>query len=207
MSGTVVVNAPPVLVHDGYGRSITSVTDGYAQRLSVDAKVQGTVSIGNPLPDNLIQIVRGFVTNAGSKDMNVDGSGVPVVFTFDADPSVDFRISELRIVISASELKFEGNKFGDAGELPNGILLEVTSSGDTVELSNVQKNEEFLLFPSPTILLDTAGSQDILTIIFPLGIILEAGSGDNVKVTIRDNCTQALKSINFFQGAITGDKV
>lgn len=211
--GIVVANAPATLTHDKDGSGITSVADttiATQQRLQVEAELKAgtSVQIGNFPGGNIVNVIRGFVENGGSKDMNINPGGSPDEFTYDADSSDDVVIDELRLVLTFDEIKFESSgNFGPESKLSNGILVEVTSDGNTVELANIKQNEEFLLFPSPSILLELSGADDVIVVSFPLGITLKAGTGDNVKVTIRDNISNSNKKLRFFQGAVTGKKV
>jgi len=173
----------------------------------VELKPGTSVQIGNFTGDDIGSVVRSFVEHSGSRDMNVDGSSTNVVFVYEASASVDIVVNELRLVASFDEMGFNSSgNFGLRSTLTNGVLVEVTSGGETVELANVTRNEEFLLFPSPSIVLNTAGEADVVVVSFPLGVTLSSGSSDNVKITIRDDITDSTSNLWFFQGSIVGVK-
>jgi len=193
-----------------HARMVDDTTVSGCKRIMVQSELKpGTaVQIGNFPGGALASVISDWVTLNGAgtvKGMNVDPGGTPDVYTYDADSVDDIIINELRLVMSFSELKFASSgSFGDGASLTNGVLIEVTSGGVTAQLANVKQNEEFLLFPSPSVLLNTSGGEDVFVVSFPLGITLASGTGDNIKVTIRDDISSGAKSLNFFQGAISG---
>lgn len=230
-SGVVVVN--PISVTDGYGNPI-GVTrrnnvnrllsdqvlfdsaghpigvllDGSVYRLQVEASLKPgtTVSLG-PTATNPQNLVRGFCTNGGSSNLLVDGDPTPVVFTFNADSTDDIYLTEIRFVFSDLEIAMDGKSFGSENDLDNGVLLQVTSDGNTSTLANIQINEDFGTFNSPGgITYDRGGPEDFLAAGIHLGgsVVLKAGTADNVKITIRDDINDT--SHKYFKCIVYGTK-
>jgi hypothetical protein len=153
---------------------------------------------------------RKFFTNGVSgSNMIVNGSATPVVFSYLADPDFDLILLETRIVMSAGTIAVDGDSFGKGGgSLPNGVLIESISDGSLVEIANVQVNEEMFLLPfveAP--IFDTAGANDILTLSIRLGATLRAGSGDLVRITIRDQMLGGARDMKFFQAVGVSDEI
>lgn len=172
-------------------------TSPAANRLQVQSSIKpgSSINVGAPLPSDPSLIFTSFLSNGGSHDLLVNGSVTPVVFSVSADAYQDIVLNELRFVFSTDDMTFNGASFGPNIALTNGILVELTvNSGQSAELINVQINEDFLRFVGSqgiNVLLNNTGPKDIYSGNFALGgsMILAAGSGDIVKVTIRDNLT------------------
>lgn len=198
-----------VAPHDASGNAITSLLDGGARRIQVEASIAPgqSVSIGAPVPENPTNIVRQKLLNSGSSNMLVDGDPTPIVFQFDADATDDIKIGEIRLVFSATAINMDGNSFGADPDLANGCLLEVNSGGSLVTLANVVRNEDFLSFPGGLPFLDRSGVQDILAVSYNLGgaVKLIAGTGDYVRMTIRDDINGT--SYKLFEATVYGVKV
>ena len=179
---------------------------GPTGRVGVDLTGQ-SISIGAPVPENPTNIVRQKLLNGSSPSMRVNGSVTPVSFVFNADPTNDVKIGEIRLVFSDNAIDMNGASFGSSGTLTNGCLLEVQASGSLVTLTNVTLNEDFLSFPGGLPFLDRSGVQDVLAVSYSLGgaVKLIGGTSDFVRMTIRDNLT----AVNFklFQGTVYGVKV
>ena len=168
------------------------ITDGSGNRR---LQVQATVVNGVPAGD----FFRGPLENGGSDNQVVNGSGTPVVFSVTADPTNDIVIAELRIVFSADGIDWDGNSFGKGSALSNGILIELVDGGVTKEIGNIQINEDWLLLPARTgVTIDQVSATGVLAISvdFGAGVTLDAGSGDLLRSTIRDNLTSGPRQIN-----------
>jgi hypothetical protein len=72
-------------------------------------------------------------------------------------------------------------------------LVEVTSGGVTGTVALLQQNEDFVNFASPGGFEWVVSSKDLLasTWLVGGGLKLEAGSGDQVKVTVQDDIDSA----------------
>ena len=208
--GAGVVIADPVIA-----ANITQVLDdGTTKRLAVDVVGEVDANIRGPInkPSDLSKLVIDKLKNAGSASMIVDGSGTPVVFKFDADPTEDIQIRRIRVLITTDNINFIGDQFIEKGPvLPNGCLLEITyANGTTVQLVNIARSEDLLELPFDDQQKELAASKDWWagTVNLPAGIILKAGTGDNVKMTIRDDLAAGLGHIKYvFEASISGEKV
>ena len=182
------------VIYDVSGNHVTTVADGSARRLHVQASLKPGESIilGNKVTPDLSCIVRSYLLFSGSSTMKIDGSVDPKEFIFSSSDTCDLELYELRFVFGAQDILFDGSKFASKSALTNGILISVTAnSGSVTNLANIQLNEDFLMFPTPAnYLLNNTGPKDILVMGMSLGgaPILKAGTQDKVSVTIRDDC-------------------
>jgi hypothetical protein len=80
-----------------------------------------------------------------------------------------------------------------SGPLTNGVLIEVVSSGDTIELFNLQQNEHFINFASPGGWEWIVSNKDVMTSAYLIGggVKLHAGAVDLVRITVRDDLGSA----------------
>lgn len=182
------------VIADSNQNEVGTINDGYALRLQVESALKpGTsISVGGAIPDKPNNILRAFLDNNGNDDLRVDGSTAPVEFNLTPDPIKDIRINELRFIMSISQVKFNGDSFGSRRALTNGISIEVQSDQSYTLLANIRINEEFLSFNAPgNIVLMGSGSEDVVISGLNLAgaVVLRAGSGDFVKVTVRDDLT------------------
>lgn len=176
---------------------IDDVDTATHKRLQVEADFKpGAVLTVSQSGGASVDAVRDAVRETGGSDdvTTADGSVTPVPFTFDADPTDDIALFEIRFVFSDNSTPFGENKFGDeGGGLTNGLLLELTANGGTtVTLAELKVNEDFLaLQPATNLLVNLQGARDVITAGIDLGgkLILQGGSGDNVKLTVRDDMT------------------
>lgn len=183
------------VLYDKDGNAVSVVLDGTTYRLAVDANVTqetGDVVVVVPPGGNVAvdKIIRSFLLDGANENMVVDGSSTPVVFTFDADPSDDIKIYEVRFVVSTDDISWNDDFFFEKEELSTGCVFEVRSGGTTTTLATLTKSEDFLNFPSVgggIVLIQPAGVHDVLVVSWPLpSIQLDSGSSDFVKMTIND---------------------
>lgn len=98
--------------------------------LTMDTPSDFNYTIGNPV-------------QAGIKDMNVDGSGTPVVFSLRADPELDITVDITRVIIHITDnTAMDDEKFGGINALTRGIVLRRTD-GTFLNIFNVKTNGEF----------------------------------------------------------------
>lgn len=177
-----LVHLESIDVSSGVGRMKATL---YSQ--DGDAIAFGSVA---PNPNN---IKNDYVKEPGSSDdLRVDGSTTPVVFTYDADSTDDISILEVKFVLVANSVTFGNEYFGStSGPLSNGLLVEVTSDGNTGTVETIKQNEEFVFFASPGGFDWVVSSKDMIysTWLVGGGLKLKAGTADNVKVTVRDDLT------------------
>lgn len=183
MPGVVVLNQAPVVLYDSDGNPINIDVNG---RIAVTTTVE---------PTDPSKRVFAPLTSSGAINMYVDGSSTPVVFIYEADETEDVYITQIRFVINAADIQFKpgsGNgTFQKINAITNGLLLQVTSDGTTVDLSNFKRDEEFLAFGGNDIL-DQTDTSDLMTATYDSdGVVLKANTADNVKVTVRDNIVNA----------------
>lgn len=143
----------------------------------------------------------------GSEDMVVNGSGTPVVFKVAADPTDDIRLESVRVVFSATSFQFAGDAFGKGGGiLSNGVDISIMANNGTFStmLLELFVNEDFLRLLDTTVA--QAGSTDVLAATLPFSgnTILEAGTADEVTVTIQDNLTGGARGISYFTATAYG---
>lgn len=151
--------------------------------------------------------IAALLLNGGSSDMVVNGSGTPVSFSYDADPTDDIAITSLRLVITVGgSFDFDGDTFGDGGSaLGTGVEVNVVANNgafnETVTVFTV--NEDFAR------LLDFQPFADIDTILtaslpFGAGVVLEAGTSDKIEVVINDNVALGVRGIDYFTATAYG---
>ena len=130
----------------------------------------------------------------GSPSLLVDGSVTPVVFTYDAHPTQDVSLQEVKFVMASNSITFGTDYFGaKSGPLTNGLLVEVTAGGVTGTVAVLYQNEDFVNFASPGGFEWVVSSKDLLasTWLVGGGLKLAAGSADQVKITVRDDIDSA----------------
>lgn len=199
-----------VAPHDALGNAITSLLDGIARRLQVEASIAPgqSVSIGTPIPEDPTNIVRDFVENSGSPNMLVNGSVTPVDFDFLKDATDDIKVGELRFVMVADSILIQGDKFGPVNALANGLRIQVTSNDSTTDLANLTLSEDFLTFPNPQLFFDRGGPKEVMAVSFSLGgavKLFAASTADKIRVTVRDNLTDV--KFKYFRCTVSGVKV
>jgi len=154
-----------------------------------DAIAFGSVA---PNPEN---IKNDFVEDTGSSDdLLVNGSVTPVEFTYSADATHDISILEVKFVLASNSITFGTDYFGAvSGPLTNGVLVEVTSNGNTGTVANLIQNEDFVHFSSPGGFTWIVSSKDMMSATWLVGggLKLFAGTVDKIKITIRDNLSSA----------------
>jgi len=214
------VNAWPEYLVDSSGNVVGVVLDGAVYRLQTDSKVaKGSSALGHlealdvstgvvrlktslysqagepvSLPSTSASVRNECVLNGTNPSLLVDGSTTPVVFTYDADPSHDISLQEIRFTVAANSVTFGSDAFGSrAGPLSNGLLLESTTSEGTFTVTTLYQNEDFVNFSSPGGFSWVVSSKDLMTSAYLIGggLVLRAGTSDKVSVTVRDNLSSA----------------
>lgn len=152
-----------------------------------------------------------MTNDAGSADMNVNGSVTNQSFYIPSQPDRTYVVNSFRFVLNDENMTISSNesrRFGSASgsDLPNGITFSVNQGGITTNLfiNPVQTIGDFLFYVDEYDNLpdSVAAGVDLLTFDFhmPVPIILPIGSQDNVVLTVRDN----LSTLNFFQVYVKG---
>jgi len=161
------------------------------------------------VPPDFARMVTGYLEDSGdSPDMAVDGSTTPVVFSFDADPTDDIEVYEVRLMASVTALKF-GGYFFSLDPLTNGLLFEMEhDDGTTTEIGNVTETEEFFMLSGLSGHSEGADwNRDVLVVQLGFGgkPVLKAGTSDQFRVTVRDDLNST--AIFYMKARFTGMKV
>lgn len=223
----------PNVLYDASGNPVGVVLDGSIYRIQADAKIakgasalvhldaidtdsgQGRLKStiytpdGDPVtfgsvPPNPASIENGFVKSGGSASLLVDGDPTPVVFTYVADSTYDISIQEIGFVMASNSITFGGGKFGSSSSLTNGLLVEITSNGNTGTLGLLRQNEDFVHFASPGGFNWVVSSKDMMSSVYLIGggLKLKAGTADVVRVTVQDDIDSAA---TYFQCFVKGN--
>lgn len=163
-------------------------------RLGVQS-VSGTVK---SIADSIEKIYKEFALDGAVKDMAVDGSTTPLVYSINADVlGGETKIIEVfKFYGNDGNIKVNGGRFlGTGFTLTNGILVEITKNGVTREFENIKSTVDMLAaFSTGPADEDVTGQSggDFFYSVFDLvsrniQIELKAGSTDKIVVTIRDD--------------------
>lgn len=135
-----------------------------------------------------------FAKNGTESSLLANGSVTPIEYIYTADGTYDISLQEIKFTMAANGITFGTGYFGGVGgPLTNGLLVQVISDGATVELYNLVRNESFVNFASPGGFEWVVSSKDMMTSNYLIGggLKLHHGTGDRVKVTVRDNLSSA----------------
>ena len=185
--------------------------DAATKRLQVEADIKPgatiNVSTGAAVASGTVADLLRDTGGAGSPNMVVNGAGTPVKFEYNADPTRDIQVTSVRLVMSASFFNFNGADFGKGGgPLSNGITISIVANGGifTGQLALLTVNEDW--FRLLEFAISQAGTTDVMaaSLIFGGGVFLEAGSGDEISVTINDNMTVGSRGITYLTGTVYG---
>lgn len=134
-------------------------------------------------------------------DMDVNGSGSPVIFRVNASATTDIFIQEIRFYGSGNGIQF--NRFLNLNNtLTNGILVEIKSEDVITDLILIKSTEDFKNFFSfpggDAFKLDIASGRDdfLATFQFPNPFLINAqgthgpGNDDYIEIRIQDNISQ-----------------
>lgn len=140
-------------------------------------------------------INQNLVDSGTSRDMNVDGSSVPVSFGFTVPIDGSFTIHKIWLYIENNS-NFDSTSFGSITALTNGLQLliagvEQFNFKDNLDITGFFDTEEFDY-------LSTLGRQLYAPLYFKNPIIL--GSQEVVSFNVRDN----LSSQNIIRSGIYG---
>lgn len=201
---TVVVASNTDLVVGNYiGIFNLSASRFYAGNILVIAGT--TITLDTPI-NFAYQIGDAF--QAGTKEMNVDGSGTPVIFNLRADPDLGITADVTRIIMhmTYSSAGDDGD-FGDiAGGLLRGVVLRRVD-GTYHNIFNVKNNGEIGELAYDKSYDDRApgglfGLSSRLTFAgqSKIGVAIRLAPDDDLQIIIQDNLT----SLNSFRIMIEG---
>jgi len=196
-------------IGDSTSGHIAGVVDvGGEKRLQTQGLVEATIA------DNPTTLVQQYLTDdglpTGDPDMVVDGSVTPVPYWFPADATDTIRLSELRIVMVAGSFNWDAQFGKGGGLLTNGILFNaIVNGGDTDDLITVYENTDLLRFSGSggtNVFAEFASTVDVVAISFIFGgkMLLEAGTSDEVRVTIRDSLLGGARDIRQLRATLYG---
>jgi hypothetical protein len=164
------------------------INDGTYDRLAVNA----VTSLSPVFADRVIYKIAPFL-NGASRNLNVNGSGTPVEFTFTPASGETWYLEALNILVRASSTP-DPDEFGNVGSrLTNGMQILVKSNGTEYEIANLQDNTDISTwFNNPGMSMGMGGwlnSEDSFfgTMIFNVPLLLANSTGDYVKIKVRDN--------------------
>lgn len=206
----------PNVLYDASGNPVGVVLDGTIYRIQADSKIAKGASAlvhldaidtesgmgrlkstlyspdGDPIafPSVSSNIKNDFVKYGGSASLLVDGSVTPVTFTYDADPTYDISIQEIKFTLVSNSVTFGSNYFGaTSGPLPNGTIVKVTHDSVDTVLYVLNQNESFVNFASPGGFQWIVSSKDMMSAAYVIGggLKLRAGTTDKVSVIVQDD--------------------
>lgn len=214
LQGEVVIVGKDRGLGENLQVSVTDdATDFDTKRLQVEADIKPGATINIAASSALLAHVGDFLRDdGGDYDLVVNGATTPVEFTYEApDDGYDVYLRELRLIVSCGGINFNGASFGKGAALANGLLIEVTvNDGSFYDLINVQINEDFLRFATSqgiNLFSEFSAANDVLVASYQFSgrEKLVSGSGDNVKITVRDNYTNfGLYGINYLTATFSG---
>lgn len=147
------------------------------------------------VPPRPIQPIERFLLNGSTKDMAVNGSVTPVLYSAAPTGSDIWIIKSMSLFIFASGT-VDPKEFGDIAALTQGFLLSCQSAGvgynifnlqDNIDISNVFSDQNF----TPARGSGWLNNVDLVRAVlkFPAPITLRAANGDFIRATVRDNLT------------------
>lgn len=169
-------------------------------KLGVQA-IAGTVFLRSSDPDSLIRERIGQVGNQALIDLNVNGSGTPVVFEFSANPDGgrDRIIDSLKFYGNDGNIKTQvGNFLGLNSALANCILIEFIRESVVIFSEELCNTVDLLALWSTgagqnKIISQSGGDyfESTFSLVDKnLAFVLENGEDSKIRVTVRDNLTQ-----------------
>jgi len=192
------------IVNNTETKTVDTITDGSLERLATDAKlVTGSEVIIKARPGlNFAE----FLKNAGSEDLNVDGSVTPVTFTAGPPTGKKWFIHTITIAMEDASINF--TKFGGRSALTNGVDFKIEEIGlSEITLATVKRNGAFYEFAN--IVFFESAATDILVahvqVLINSGTTFELGATDGGLVTAVVN--DDLTTLNEFTVLIRGYEV
>lgn len=148
------------------------------------------------VPDTTSRLVFAkFTDGGGSSDMAVNGSSTPVVFSISADPTLDAIVREIKFTSFDSGIRVD-RFLGLNSALTNGIQVTITTGGisqDFIPILTTQDFDGHFAYGDGARfqLISSSGNDSLIAQFSPREpIVLEAGTADNITITIQDNLNQ-----------------
>jgi len=167
-------------------------TEGSGRLKATLYSPEGEAIAFGSVPPSAASIRNAFALNGASSDLRVNGSVTPAVFSYVADAGQDISLQEIKFVMASNSITFGSDYFGaTSGPLPNGLLVEVVSGGVPGTIYSLKQNESFVNYASPGGFEWVVSSKDMMSSSYLIGggLKLIHGTGDMVRVTVRDNLT------------------
>lgn len=200
------------MIEDGKGTgSVAQVTERNA--VLVQLVPDTSIGIAGEILTAL-RLEREYFDNAGSPDLNQNGSVSPLDFEVRAELGFTKWITGFRINLEGVNFEIGTNdfrRFGAAagpGGLTNGVEIFSLQSGEQINISlePIKTSGDFLSYADRYInLVNSVGAQeDFLQFTFVLDkpIVLPDGSSDRIVIRVSDNLT----AIDKFQAIAQGYK-
>lgn len=192
-----------IIVDPDDGTAADVITVDSVKRLAVDAQLSGIEASIDPRPGRFFAK---FVENAGSKDLNVDGSVTPVIFLAVPDTGKKLFVHTISLVLEDASINFI--KFGGIPALTNGVDIKLKEGGlAEVSVGNFKKNSDFYVFGNDIVL--ESASTDVLRVLAEIktnsGTTFQLADANSefFKIIVNDDLT----SINRFNMLIRGFEV
>lgn len=170
--------------------------------------IAGTVESKDASVEGLF-VQKPYSGTPGIVDLNVNGENTPVVFTFPMDTLNDIFINEIKFYGRDNGIQFQ-NFLGQNSALTNGILVEIKTNNNIIQLPPIRTTDDFddvFSFGGSNFDVYFASGDDkftarFLASAFPLRRAGTFGTGndDYIKITIQDN----LNTINYLQCVVSG---
>lgn len=201
----------PTKIQDGLGSKRTAKVTGEHALLVTQLDADGFDT-----PDAVLtrfKLFRSHLKNAGSKDLNVNGSVTPVEFAVTSDPGKVLYVTQLRVLLNGTYFELDTQdfrRFGTAtaggSPLTNGILLNAEQGGIITPLfaEPIVRTGNFLDYADDFVNLKNSVSaqSDFLSFDFHFEqpVVLPESVNDRVVMAIRDDLT----SLDLFQVVVRG---
>lgn len=146
------------------------------------------------------------LAGGGSSNLNVNGSLTPVVFEYTPSNNYDIEITALSLLFEDSGAFAFGSKFilNTLSTLPNGLLLEVKASDQTVTWQNMKRTRDILEICEDFDIITGTTNFFRAKIHLPKSLrLLRAGTfaqPDYIRLTVRDDLTAIDWGEGYFQG-------
>jgi len=174
--------------------SIVDRTTGSAAAVNANNQLEVNANL-NPVLSSNVMYKDILLANAGSVEMNVNGSGTNVNFDFTPATGSTFYLETLGIIIIDNGLMTNTNFGAITGSLNQGIQLLIRSQGTEYEETIIKDNTDLLLtftggvgggMPGATGFMNT---DDFFNgkMTFERPIKLDGNQGDYIRIKVRDN--------------------
>ena len=202
---------------DDLDQSLVVIADTETgNRAKVDAKTSGeqalhvkaSLDVGSTVvivPPGQGERYYEFFKNGGSDDLKVNGSSTPVVFTVPIDATRIIYITQIRIFGGGNGIKY-GKFLSQNSALTNGLLVEWKSNDISKALPALKTTEamkNLFTFPGASnFRIDVQAGEDqflaVLEFAVPLPLYPTGtfSPDDYVRITVRDNLTSGIASLN-----------